>query len=189
MQRLGIALLWVLWRLLPVRALATLGKGYRFHVTGLLHDKDGFPTSDAGEINEWFNRVFNKFERNIDHIYLHRTYMVEDADCLVISYGISTRAARRAVTEARNEGIKAGLLQLLTIWPVHEKLIQTMCADKKMVVVPEMNRGQMVLEIERLLRKEIPVKRVNRSDGHILQPEPILEVLRNYERENVTARR
>jgi 2-oxoglutarate ferredoxin oxidoreductase subunit alpha len=172
-----------------VAALAPLGKGYRFHITGLLHDKDGFPTSDAAQIDEWFNRVFNKFEKNIDHIYLHRTYMVEDADVLVISYGISTRAARRAVTEARNEGIKAGLLQLLTIWPVHEKLIETMCRDKKMIVVPEMNRGQMVLEIERILGKEIPIKRVNKSNGHILQPEPILEVIKSYERENIPARR
>jgi 2-oxoglutarate/2-oxoacid ferredoxin oxidoreductase subunit alpha len=172
-----------------VAALAVFGKGYRYHVTGLLHDKDGFPTTNTGEIVEWFDRVFDKFQRNLDDIYLYKTFNTEDAEVLIISYGISARTSRSAVGDARAQGIKAGLLQLVTIWPLNEKVIESFCAGKKLIVVPEMNRGQMVLEIERIIGREIPVKRVNRFDGHLIDPESIVEVLKGYERENVATRR
>jgi 2-oxoglutarate/2-oxoacid ferredoxin oxidoreductase subunit alpha len=172
-----------------VAALAVFGKGYRYHVTGLLHDKDGFPTTNTGEIVDWFDRVFDKFQRNLDDLYLYRTFDTEDAEVLVISYGISARTSRSAVLDARAQGIKAGLLQLVTIWPLHEKIIESFCEGKKLIVVPEMNRGQMVLEIERIVGKGIPIKRVNRYDGHMIDPESIVEVIKGYERENVATRR
>ncbi|MDQ7822080.1 MAG: 2-oxoacid:acceptor oxidoreductase subunit alpha [Candidatus Eremiobacteraeota bacterium] len=160
-----------------VPALAKFGTGYRFHVTGLLHDYDGFPTSKADEINEWFERVFRKFEQNIEDIFLYRTYHTDDAEVLLISYGISARASRRAMAMARERGIKAGLLQLITLWPLNEKVILEHAAGKKLIVVPEMNRGQMVLEIERITGRSVPIRKVNRYDCHMIEPEAILEVM------------
>lgn len=159
--------------------LAAFGKGYRYHVTGLLHDQYGFPTTVVREINNWFDRVYRKFDKNLDDIYLYRNFMTDDAEILIISYGISARTAKSAVISARASGLKVGLLQLITLWPVHESLIEKLCAKRKMIVVTEMNRGQMVLEIERILGKGIPIKRVNRNDGHMIKPEAILEVIKN----------
>ncbi len=168
-----------------VAALAALGKGYRYHITGLLHDEEGFPTSNPKEIACWFDRVFCKLEKNIDDIYLYRTFHTDDAEILVISYGITSRSAHSAVIEAREQGIKAGLLQVLTIWPINEAMIEEICAHRSMIVVPEMNRGQYVLEIERITSRKVPIKRVNRSDGHMIEPDTILEVIKGNERKNV----
>lgn len=160
-----------------VPPLAPFGTGYRFHVTGLLHDKDGFPTSSADEINRWFQRVFGKFERHLKDIFLYKTWETEDADILIISYGISSRTALRAMHLARQQGLRAGMLQLLTVCPLDENFLQEIMEGKKLVVVPEMNRGQLALEIERIAGKRINVKKVNRTDGHMIVPEAILEVL------------
>lgn len=166
-----------------LEALAPFGEGYRYHVTGLLHDIDGFPTTRADEIVQWYNRVFQKMERHLDEISLFRTHMIDDAEILVISYGISARVSKTAVTDARASGIRAGLLHLVTLWPLNERMIEEYCAGKKMIIVPEMNRGQMVLEIERIVGKSTPVKRVNRFDGHMIEPDAILEVIKIHERE------
>jgi 2-oxoglutarate ferredoxin oxidoreductase subunit alpha len=170
-----------------IAALAALGKGYRYHVTGLLHNEEGFPTSDSKEITKWFDRVFCKMEKHIKDIYLYRTFFTDDAEVLVISFGITSRSAHSAVVEAREQGIKAGLLQVLTIWPIDEAFIEEICANRRMIVVPEMNRGQFVLEIERITGRKVPIKKVNRFDGHMIDPDTILEVIKGNERENITA--
>ncbi len=166
-----------------LESLAPFGEGYRYHVTGLLHDIDGFPTTKTNEIIDWYERVIRKFENNSDELTLFKNYLTDDADILVITFGITARAARTAVNDARASGLKAGMLQLLTLMPSNEELIKKYCADKKMIVVPEMNRGQMVLEIERIMGKEIPIRRVNRFDGLMIEPEAILEVMKTHERE------
>ncbi|MGV8119688.1 MAG: 2-oxoacid:acceptor oxidoreductase subunit alpha [Candidatus Xenobiia bacterium LiM19] len=169
-----------------IAALATFGKGYRYHITGLLHNEEGFPTSDSIEITKWFDRVFSKLEKNIDDISLYRKFYTDDAEILVISYGITSRSAHSAVIEAREHGIKAGLLQLLTIWPINEALIEEICAHRRMLIVPEMNRGQFVLEVERITGRKVPIRKVNRYDGHMIEPDAILEVINGNERKNVT---
>ncbi len=160
-----------------VPALAPLGNGYRYHITGLLHDKDGFPTNNAAEINRWYDRVFNKIESRIKDIFLYKTFMTEDADTLVISFGISARTAKHATIEAREKGIKAGFLQLLTLWPMDEEVIKKLAEGKKQIIVPEMNRGQLSLEIQRIVGNCIPIKKVNRVDGHMIDPQAILEAM------------
>lgn len=153
------------------------GNGYRYHTTGLLHDKDGFPTSNPNEITRWYDRVFRKFDKSLKDMFLYNTYMIDDADVLVISFGISSRTAKHAVIEARSKGIKAGFLQMITIWPVDEDIIRSFTQGKKKIVIPEMNRGQLAIEIERITKGQVPITKVNRTDGHMIDPQEILEAI------------
>lgn len=160
-----------------VPPLAPLGQGYRYHITGLHHDEEGFPTGREDEINCWYDRVFRKFDNAMDDIFLYREYKTDDADTLIVSFGISARTAGQAVNIAREQGKKVGLLQLLTLWPLNQDVIRRIADGKKKVIIPEMNRGQLSLEIDRIIDRDIPIIQVNRTDGRMLDPQQILEVI------------
>ncbi|MBI4644570.1 MAG: 2-oxoacid:acceptor oxidoreductase subunit alpha, partial [Deltaproteobacteria bacterium] len=100
-----------------VPPMGIFGDGYRYHVTGLIHDVRGFPTERADEIVPFLNRLFRKIDQHFHEIMMVKEELTEDAEVLVIAYGSAARAAKRAVKEAREKGIKAGLLQLVTLWP------------------------------------------------------------------------
>lgn len=160
-----------------VPAMAEMGHGYRHHITGLLHDQNGFPTNSQDEIAKWYDRIYRKFDANMKDIFMYNEYMTEDADILIISFGISSRISCRAAEMARERGIKAGSLQLLTLWPIDEDYLSSVIKSKKAVIVPEMNRGQLFYDIDRLASGRVPIKKVNRTDGHMIDPEAILEVM------------
>jgi 2-oxoglutarate ferredoxin oxidoreductase subunit alpha len=162
-----------------VPSLAVFGTGYRFHVTGLTHDEFGFPSNYPGEATAMLERLRNKLEHNKDKICTLRTFQCEDGpDILLISYGSSARVAKRAVIQAREEDIRAGMVQLITIWPFPDTQIEALCRSVKAVVVPELNQGQLICEIDRYVPTGVPVVGVNRFDGYLIEPSEILEVVK-----------
>jgi 2-oxoglutarate ferredoxin oxidoreductase subunit alpha len=156
-----------------VPPLASFGEGYRFHITGLHHDTRGFPTNQIGEVQAWADRVFRKIDNNLDDIVLTHAEWTDDMETLVIAYGATLRSARQAVKMAREKNHKVGLLKLQTIWPFAEAQIEELAQCIDHIVVPEMNLGQLALEIERVAGRD-KVQRVNRIDGQMIEPNEIL---------------
>jgi 2-oxoglutarate ferredoxin oxidoreductase subunit alpha len=162
--------------LVPPMAIA--GQGYRFHTTGLTHDERGYPASTVEAQDKLVRRLINKIRLNSKHIIEYREIRIEDADIVVCAYGITTRIARFAVNIARDEGIKAGLLQLITVWPFAEEHIRELSSRVKAFVVPEINYGQIVLEVERCAGGKAEVIPVPHMGGGVHSPQTILEAIR-----------
>ena len=156
-----------------IPAMMPFGEGYFHHVTGLMHNHKGQPALDGATTKEVLSRLHTKIERVQDEITLYTEHFLEDAEVVVISYGGSARAALTAVKQGREQGIKVGMLKLITIWPFPKDLVQKVTANAKKVIVPEMNYGQLVGEIERYIGQEKVVP-VNRYDGHLFHPDDIL---------------
>jgi len=163
-----------------VPPLVPFGEGYRYHITGLHHDERGYPTNRLDEIQPWIDRIFRKIDRSLSDILLYEADSIEDADTLVIAYGGTARAARHAVKMARERGRRVGFLHLKTIWPFAEEVVQSAAARLHHVVVPELNRGQLVLEIERVVGRQ-KVRSVNRADGEMIRPAEILAAIEDLE--------
>ncbi len=162
-----------------VPPLAPFGKGYRFHVTGLNHKKDGFPTNDSKIIEENNLRIMRKVENHKDEIWKNDEFMLDDAEVAVFSIGSTARSARYAVKQAREAGIKAGLLRPLTIWPFPDKAVAELSKKVKAIIVPEMNLGQMVLEVQRVSKKA-EVVGIHRVDGEPINPGQIFEQIKKF---------
>jgi 2-oxoglutarate ferredoxin oxidoreductase subunit alpha len=156
-----------------VPPLMPFGEGYRYHITGLHHDERGYPTNRLDEIQPWLERIVRKIDSSLSDILLYDHDGIEDAETLVIAYGVTARSARHAVEMARERGRKVGFLKLKTIWPFAEEVVEHAAARLHHVVVPEMNMGQLVLEVERVVGRH-KVRRVNRADGEMIQPAQIL---------------
>lgn len=159
-----------------VPPMANFGEGYRYHITGLFHDPMGYPTQRLDEIDPWIERVHRKIDRNLNDLVLYEEDGTEGARTVVVAYGASARSARHAVKLARQRRTKVGLVTLLTIWPFAEEVISHIARTAKRIVVPEMNLGQLALEVERVagLNK---VTRVNRANGEMVTPQMILEAI------------
>jgi len=164
-----------------VSPLVPFGEGYRYHITGLHHDERGYPTNRLDEIRPWLERIFRKIDRSISDILLYDKDGIEDAETLVIAYGATARSARYAVDVAREHGRKVGFLKLKTIWPFPDEVVEHAAARLHRVVVPEMNLGQLALEVERIVDRH-KVRRVNRADGEMIQPAEILTAIEEWAR-------
>ena len=161
-----------------VPPLAPFGEGYRYHITGLLHDPRGFPTERLDEIDPWIERIFRKIDRNLDEIVMWEEDGVEDARTVVVAYGSVARSARQAIKIARARyGRKVGLLRLKTLWPFPEKAVEHVAENAQRIVVAEMNLGQMALEVERIAGRG-KVLRVGRADGRMVTPDQIVDAMR-----------
>ncbi len=159
-----------------VPAMAAMGDGYRHHVTGLIHDESGFPTQRGDEINALVRRQFRKITNGFFEIQMTRSFMMEGAQVAVIAYGSVARSAKRAVRMAREQGIDAGLLQLVTLFPFPRKDVDQVLRQCKAVIVPEMNMGQISREVKRVNRR-CRIITYNRVDGQLITPEEIFEEL------------
>jgi 2-oxoglutarate ferredoxin oxidoreductase subunit alpha len=146
------------------------GEGLRAHVTGLTHMADGFPTQKPELASRALQRILDKIERHRERIESFETLRTEDADVVIVAIGIVARAARRAVQDLRAEGIKAGLLRPVTLWPFPEAAVRAAATRARRVLVPEMNAGQLVLEVERLAGARGKVVGLNRIDGEPITP-------------------
>ena len=162
--------------LVPPMAIA--GEGYHFHVTGLTHDERGYPVMTADAQNHLIHRLLDKIRVNKSDIIRYKEIKVEDADIIVCAYGITTRIARFAVEMARNEGIRAGLLQLITIWPFAEERIRELSSQARAFIVPEINQGQIVLEVERCAGDKAKTILLPHMGGGVHSPQDILETIR-----------
>lgn len=160
-----------------VPPMACFGEGYHFHATGLTHNERGYPQTQSSAVQEKLvRRLCDKIRKNDDKIIKVKETMLEDADVVVVAYGIVARAALSAVRKAREKGVKAGLLRLVTLWPFPEKRVAEIAKRAKTIIVPEMNCGQMVLEVERAA-KETPVRFLSKLGEEPHTPAEILEAI------------
>jgi 2-oxoglutarate ferredoxin oxidoreductase subunit alpha len=157
-----------------VPPMGIFGEGYRYHVTGLIHDIRGFPTLRQDEIEPFLARLFRKISTHFEDIQMVEQYQVEDAELVIIAYGCVARSAHRAMVEARAQGLKVGLLKLITIWPFPRRSIEPLIKAGKVLLVPEMNMGQISREVRRVNEGSNPVLTLNKIDGTIISPKEIL---------------
>ncbi len=157
-----------------VPPMGTFGEGYRYHVTGLIHDIRGFPTLRQDEIEPFLARLFRKISSHFEDIQMVERYQTEDADLVIIAYGCVARSAHRAMVEARAQGLKVGLMKLITLWPFPRRSIEPFIKAGKTLLVPEMNMGQVSREVRRVNQGMTPVLTLNKIDGTIISPKEIL---------------
>jgi 2-oxoglutarate ferredoxin oxidoreductase subunit alpha len=168
--------------------MANFGEGYRYHVTGLVHDEDGFPSTKPEVAAGLMHRLHNKITDHLDEITLSDSLMTEDAEIIVIAYGAVSRSARRAVKEARAQGIKAGLFRPVTIWPFPEKEVRALAGRAGALLVPEMNLGQLKGEVERAAGSAAKVTGLNLVNGELISPGEILSQIKRLKMVNTNAK-
>ena len=154
------------------------GEGSRYHITGLTHGESGFYSSNPQVVDQFIRRLSSKIEDHVDEIAEVEECYTEDAEILLVAYGCSARASRAAVEKLRAQGQKVGLLRLLTLWPFPDKLVAKHCAGKKAVIMPELNLGQMVREVQRVCPSDVPVKSFTKIDGSLFTPEEIINFMK-----------
>jgi 2-oxoglutarate ferredoxin oxidoreductase subunit alpha len=157
--------------------MAPVGEGYNVHVTGLTHDEKGYPNMTPPVQNRLVRRLQDKILKNSDKIILFEEDQIEGADVVVVSYGITSRVAQRAMEMAREKGVRVGKFRMITAWPFPEKKIKEIAAKVKAIVVVELNLGQMVREVERSVAGKAVVKFVGHAGGSVHRPEDILEAI------------
>ena len=160
-----------------VAPMADCGEGYRIHVTGLTHDERGYPGMNAATQEQMMERLIRKIRANRDSIIRTENVYLDDAEVVVVAYGISARSARHAVQEARAKGIRAGLIKLETVWPFPEELIRSIASRVRALIMPEINAGQMVLELERCAGGACPVRLVAHYGGALIPPAKVLDAV------------
>ncbi|MEA4847317.1 MAG: 2-oxoacid:acceptor oxidoreductase subunit alpha [Clostridiaceae bacterium] len=157
-----------------VPPMADFGTGYRYHVTGLVHDETGFPSNSTADADKLIRRLSNKIEMHRDEIVSWEEENIGDAEILILSYGCVARSAKAAMNMLRSKGIKVGIFRPITIWPFPEKRLKELAAKVKTIIVPEMNLGQLVLEVERVCACETKIERLNKVSCEIIYPEEII---------------
>lgn len=158
--------------------MASVGEGYHIHVTGLTHDERGYPVTDEVTQERLIRRLVEKIRSHKKDIIMLEEKGVEGAEVIVCCYGISARVGLWAVELAKREGIKAGMLKLLTVWPFPEERIREVASKVKAFVVPEINYGQIALEVERSAGGRAEVIPVSHMGGGLYEPEDILKAIR-----------
>jgi len=160
-----------------VPPMADFGTGYRYHVTGLYHDPRGLPNDTPEIVDSVIRRLVGKIELGIDLIQKYEESGLMDATIGIVAYGSSARSAKAAIRMARTRGIRVGLLRPVTIWPFPERPVRDLATRVKHLIVPEMNLGQLVLEVERVVAGRCPVHRVNQVTGEPIPPNEILHLI------------
>ena len=158
--------------------LADVGQGYRYHVSGLVHDERGFPTRRPDEVEPFYNRLFGKISRNFADLVNVKDFYMDDAEVLIVAYGCTARAAQAAVRLGRQRGLKLGLLQLLTLWPFPRQKVEEALAGKRLALVPELNLGQLCREVKRVNQGRTQVHRHSKMTGGMITPDEILQRLK-----------
>ena len=157
-----------------VPAMPAFGSGYRWHVTGLVHDETGFPKGTPAATLAATNRQHDKLYNNLDDIVQVENYQMEDAEYAVIAFGGGARTAYEAVDMARREGLKVGLMRPITIWPLADRQIKELASKVKGILVHELNYGQYVLEVERVVAGQVPVALYAKYDNEPATPAQLL---------------
>ena len=160
-----------------VPPMAHAGDGYRVHMTGLTHDERGYPSLTALTHEKLITRLIDKVRLNAEHIVRYEAMQTEDAETIVVALGCTARSARRAVAQARAQGVRAGMLRPITMWPFPKTALQELATNGivKRFVVPEINMGQLCREVER--HTNTPVTRLNHPGGAMIAPDQILEAI------------
>ena len=152
---------------------ADFGTGYHIHVTGLIHDETGFPSGSPKVTEEAIRRLHQKIEIAQDEITHYDEFFMDDAEYAVVAFGGTARTAYEAVEAARAKGLKVGMIRLMTIWPFADKVIRALAAKVKGILVPELNYGQLVGEVERAAGGQCPVELLAKYNMEIFTPKEI----------------
>lgn len=154
------------------------GDGYCIHVTGLTHDEEGYPAMDWRSQASLVRRLVDKIRQNSPRIVRYEEQGTEDAEVILVAYGITSRIAQRSIEMAREEGIRAGLLRPVVVWPFPEERLRELAGKVKAFVVVEMNYGQIVYEVERCSGGRASTVLVPHGGGTVHEPEEIFNVIR-----------
>ncbi len=160
--------------------MANFGDGFRYHVTGLVHDETGFPTNDTRTIETMLTRLNSKLDKYMDEIIQYEESELDDAEIAVITYGSSARSSRNAMRRAREEGIRVGMLRIQTLWPFPTERIAQLGRQVSQIIVPELNLGQIAHEVEHAVKGKAEVHRVNKITGEPIHPEEILSKIKEH---------
>ncbi|NPV71597.1 MAG: 2-oxoacid:acceptor oxidoreductase subunit alpha [Firmicutes bacterium] len=158
--------------------MAAFGDGYRFHVTGLFHDRSGFPTNDPTVAERLLRRVCGKVEKRRKELAMVEARETSGADVIVLAYGSTARPAWRAVRMAREAGLKVGMVRLITLWPFPAGEVAELTHSARAVLVPEMNLGQIAGEVERAIRCRAPVHSLTLVGGELFTPDEIFQAIK-----------
>ncbi len=161
-----------------VAPMPSIGDGYNVHVTGLTHDEKGYPVMSVDTQKEMMERLIFKIRNNLDDIIITEDYLLDDADIVIVSYGVSARTSYTAVDEARKQGFKAGLLRLITVWPFPDEKIRKLAERVRGFVTVEINMGQICREVQRCAGSDVPSYLVGHPGGAIIPPQDVLALLK-----------
>jgi len=156
------------------------GEGYRVHVTGLTHDEKGYPAMNDKAHNKLVTRLVDKIRKNASEIIEIEEIYTEDAEVILVSFGISARICRYILDQARKEGLKVGLLRLITVWPFPEERIRKLAEHIRAFVVVEINLGQIVFEVERAAGGQCDTFLIPHAGGHIHDPQKVWEKVKKF---------
>jgi len=163
-----------------VPPMSDFGSPYVFHATGSMHDERGLPNNSPENARRVIRRLHDKIYNHRDELTLTRGFAMEEAEYLVIAFGATARAARKALRLARERGVRVGLLQLQTLWPFPEEVVEGAAGRVRGLIVAEMNLGQIVHEVRRVVGWDRPVVSVAKSDGEGITPDEILAGLEAF---------
>lgn len=156
---------------------ADFGAGYRIHVTGLIHDETGFPSGSPAVTKKVIHRLHQKIMIAKDEVIKTESLLLEDARYAVVAFGGTARTAYQAVLDARKKGVKVGMLRLRTIWPFAQEAVAALAKKVKGIIVPELNYGQLVGEVQRAADGACPVQLLAKYDAEIFTPKEIEEAV------------
>ncbi len=161
-----------------VAPMPAIGEGYNIHVTGLTHDERGYPAMTTEAQERMLFRIKHKIRDNLDDIITTESHRLEDADIVIVSYGISARTGLAAVDRARELGYRAGLLRLVTVWPFPEALIRELAGRVRGLITVEVNLGQIHYEVERCAAGQTKSLLVGHAGGAIIHPDKVIARIR-----------
>jgi 2-oxoglutarate/2-oxoacid ferredoxin oxidoreductase subunit alpha len=161
-----------------VAPMPAAGEGYNVHVTGLTHDEKGYPVMTVEAQQEMMTRIKRKILDNRDDIIMTEAHGLEDAEIVLVSYGISARTSMAAMQQARSMGYKVGFLRLITIWPFPEERIRELAGSVKGFVTVEINLGQIHLEVMRAAAGRVPCRLVGHAGGTIISPDQVIAAIK-----------
>ena len=158
--------------------MSDFGGVHRYNVTGLFHDMWGFPTTDPTTAHELIHHLVDKIEGGAQRIARYNEFFLDDAECVLISYGASARSALHLVENRRAVGERLGLLELQTLWPFPASIVKERCEGAKYILVVEMNMGQIAQEVKKVVSDPERVFLANRVDGNLITHRDIKNILR-----------
>lgn len=158
-----------------VPRMAGFGEGHRYHITGLFHDDMGFPTNSTVKAGIKMDRLMKKITENLDDLISYDEYMMDDAEIMIVAYGSTARTAKNAINKLRSEGVKVGMLRPITVWPYPAEATLARAKQVKKVLVVEHNLGQLVLEVERVIKSEAELHFLGRGDGDVFVPADLVK--------------
>jgi 2-oxoglutarate ferredoxin oxidoreductase subunit alpha len=161
-----------------VSPMASFGSGYRFHVTGLMHDKHGFPTRNVDEVKDKMIRLKHKITRRLDELVAYESHDLDNTTVAICAYGSVYRSALAAKEILKKEeDVEIGIFRPITLWPFPDRQLKEGLDDKDVVLVPELNQGQIIHEVERMTLDSVRVVPLQRVDGYEITPEEMVEAI------------